>query len=62
MSSLPEGKEYVTANFQITLNSTDSASAVMFNPQYFRFDIAGIQRRVGWVIIRKTALKWKTYR
>lgn len=40
LSSLPEGKEYVTANFQITLNSTDSASAVMFNPQYFRFDIA----------------------
>lgn len=40
LSSLPDGKEYVTANFQVTLNSTDSSAAVMFNPQYFRFNIA----------------------
>lgn len=39
LTSLPDGKEYVTATFQIDLYSTDSTTAVMFNPQHFRFDI-----------------------
>lgn len=49
LSSLPDGKEYVTATFQVTLNNTDSSSAIMFNPQNFRFDIAdsGDDVRIG---------------
>ena len=41
--------EYVTATFQIKLHSTDSSTAVMFNPQYFRFDIveSGDDVRIG---------------
>ena len=49
LSGLPNGKEYVTATFQIKLCSADSSVAVMFNPQYFRFDIAesGDDVRIG---------------
>lgn len=49
LGSLPAGKEYVVAAFQIELYSTDSSTAVMFNPQYFRFDIAesGDDVRIG---------------
>ena len=39
----------MTATFQIKLHSTDSSTAVMFNPQYFRFDIveSGDDVRIG---------------
>ncbi len=49
LSGLPDGMEYVTATFQIKLHSTDSSTAVMFNPQYFRFDIveSGDDVRIG---------------